>query len=74
MTVEEAFEITGLTSNGEINSPDWIKATNYWLGSADNADNVWRVNGEVSFLGRNYFIYDDIYGVRPVIEISKSLI
>lgn len=74
MTVEEAFEITGLTSNGEINSPDWIKATNYWLGSADNPYYVWYVYGEDSSLRNNYFGNDNNFGVRPVIEISKSLI
>ena len=79
MTVEEAYEITGLTSSGTINSPDWIKATNYWLGSADNAGSLWGVLGERSYLGGSGFRVDGSvggigYGVRPVIELSKSLI
>ena len=74
MTVEEAYEITGLTSSGTINSPDWIKATNYWLGSAGSAGVVWVVDGDRSRLIGNDFSCDFYYGVRPVIEISKSLI
>ena len=72
MTVEEAYEITGLTSSGTINSPDWIKATNYWLGSAGGPGDVWHVRGERSLLRRCSFV--DHFGVRPVIEISKDLI
>ena len=74
MTVEEAYEITGLTSSGTINSPDWIKATNYWLGSAGSAGVVWVVDGDRSRLIGKDFSCDFYYGVRPVIEISKSLI
>ena len=74
MTVEEAFKITGLTSYGTINSPDWIKSTNFWLGSAGAASGVWSVRGEGSRLDYYGFSSDGHYGVRPVIEISKSLI
>lgn len=48
---------------------------NYWLGSADDARGVWCVYGSY---GRVYyednFSYGGLYGVRPVIDISKSLI
>ena len=74
MTVEEAYEITGLTSSGTINSPDWIKSTNFWLGSAYNAKCVWFVNGGRSRLSYCNSSFADNCGVRPVIEISKSLI
>ena len=72
MTVGEAREITGLTTDGKITSPDWIKTTNYWLGSARSTDFVWSVYG--GFLSDGGFFDSINYGVRPVIEISKSLI
>ena len=72
MTVGEVKYITGLTETGTISSPDWIKTTNYWLGSADSAAGVWRVY--YGTLVSGLFDLDYIYGVRPVIEISKSLI
>ena len=50
----------------------WIYATTYWSGSAYNTRRVWFVisNG---YFGYNSFDYDNSYGVRPVIIISKSL-
>ena len=55
----------------------WVtygKSKYYWLGSAVDPGHVWRVYG-----GDSAFFSDDYYGsdkcgVRPVIEISKSLI
>ena len=77
ITVEEVFTITGLTSTGTISSPDWIKTTHYWLGSARGTNVVWRVSrgglGSIRYDG--YHNGDNLaYGVRSVIEISKSLI
>lgn len=72
MTVGEVKDITGLTDAGTISSPDWIKTTNYWLGSAFGASYVWRVGD--GLVDNGNFYRDSRYGVRPVIEISKSLI
>lgn len=74
ITVEEAFEITGLTKSGTIISPDWIKTTTYWLGSAYDSNYVWNVEGANRSLGGSSFRDSVNHGVRPVIEISKSLI
>ena len=46
----------------------------YWLGSARNASSVWNVNGHSGSLNSSYFGYTDVYGVRPVIEVSKDLL
>ena len=70
MIVGEVKNITGLTSYGTIGSPDWIKTTNYWLGSARDAGRVWVVGG--GRLSYSSYGSDSYYGVRPVIEISKS--
>ena len=72
MTVGEAREITGLTTAGKITSPDWIKTTNYWLGSANSTIGVWYVFDGI--LTDSFFFGSFGFGVRPVIEISKSLI
>ena len=45
----------------------------YWLGSAGNTYGVCYVNGDFGFIdGCDDYDFDDIYGVRPVIEISKT--
>ena len=54
-------------------APEWVYATTYWSGSASYTNHVWRVNSNGAFGDINYY-YDDGYGVRPVITISKSLI
>lgn len=46
----------------------------YWLGSAIDTDFVWGVDGRSSYLGSSNFSYASLFGVRPVIEISKDLI
>lgn len=60
----------------------WGKANNqgngnylcYWLGSAISTSGVWDVYGGSAFFHSDGFSYSGYYGVRPVIEISKSLI
>ena len=43
----------------------------FWLGSTNNTANVWVIYG--SYGDSDHCFYsDDTYGVRPVIEISKS--
>ena len=46
----------------------------YWLGSAYNAGRVWSVYGYDTDFDFSIFGDSRDYGVRPVIEISKSLI
>ena len=70
MTVGEVKDITGLTGSGAISSPAWITTTNYWLGSAYDTYGVWYVISGSLYV--NGYDIADIYGVRPVIEISKS--
>ena len=75
MTVEEVFALGGnKDNNSSASCPSWINTANFWLGSAYSTDYVWFVYGEISDLSINYFFYGGGYGVRPVIEISKSLI
>ena len=53
------------------NAPSFIYSTTYWLGSAYDANSVWRVRNGGDF---NYrYDYEYYIGVRPVIIISKSL-
>ena len=82
MTLEEVEDLGGSTSDWSTSGcPTWInkvdenKKLNFWLGSADSNFCVWVVFGGNSFLyGDDYDDYDDGFGVRPVIEISKSKI
>lgn len=75
MIVEEFFELTGMTASGIMPSelPSWLATTNYWLGSgSDIPSNVWSVYGTNKGLYRYDYQNNEIFGVRPVIEISKS--
>ena len=66
--------------------PDWLNATNFWLGSAGSNDGVWGYIGddgynslwtgkfEIHRLYRADYTNNNVFGIRPVIEISKSLI
>ena len=46
----------------------------FWLGSANNTNNVWNVNGENSNLNNNNFNNDNNYGVRPAFYKTKGYI
>lgn len=75
MTVEEVVALGGnMDNNNSSACPSWINTSNYWLGSASNSSFVWRVYGKVRHLYNCSFGYGGDFGVRPVIEISKSLI
>lgn len=56
--------------------PSWINSTTYWLSSANDSDIMWIVFGGNEWIRYNGFgnVYVNTCGVRPVIEISKSLI
>ena len=63
----------GCSEDGWICSeaPSWVYATSYWSGSADDTDFVWGVYSSASF-GSSTYNFDDYFGVRPVISISRS--
>ena len=48
----------------------WIYSTSYWSGSANSSNRVWNVDSNGYF--GSYYSYDNNFGVRPVIIISKS--
>ena len=54
------------------NKYPWIYSTSYWSGSARSARFVWDVDGS-GYFGEDSYTGVSIYGVRPVIIISKSL-
>ena len=75
MTVEEVVALGGsMDAYSTESCPSWINTANFWLGSANNTRGVWRVDGGIGSLYGISFRGDIDYGVRPVIEISKSLI
>ncbi len=49
----------------------FITNTSFWLGSAFNAYNVWRVSSSGEFSYSNYVV-DYSFGVRPVIIVEKN--
>lgn len=75
MTVGEVVALGGDMDNYDSSAcPSWINSSNYWLGSAYSAYFVWDVNGERGYLNYGNYGSGRYFGVRPVIEISKSLI
>ena len=50
----------------------WIYSTSYWSGSSYNTLDVWYVDSN-GYFDLNYYGIDNIFGVRPVIIISRSL-
>lgn len=72
MTYEEANSLKDTNSSILYGTNKKTGYLTYWLGSADDADFVWVVIGVSSDLDYTSFLND--IGVRPVIEISKSLI
>ena len=54
-----------------IGPSGFIRNTSFWLGSAFNAYNVWRVYSSDTFSYSNYVV-DYSFGVRPVIIVEKN--
>ena len=50
----------------------FIVNTSFWLGSAESYDNVFNVGVRRDFVGDFRYDNGNYFGVRPVIEISKS--
>ena len=63
---------SGITRSYSEDANSYIINGNYWLGSAHDPTDVWALYGDVSYL--SYFDYYGAWGVRPVIEIPRSLI
>lgn len=51
---------------------EWITDTSYWLGTADNGDMVWNTYTLRLFMSE--YSWDACAGIRPVVEISKTLL
>jgi hypothetical protein len=73
LTYTEATDSSiGCGSNSSYScSSGFIRNTSFWLGSASSNNYVWRVTTGGSFYDYPHS-FDDYYGVRPVIVISKS--
>jgi hypothetical protein len=70
----ESEDIGCDSSNHTCNdAPSWIYSTTYWTGSGDGDISVWIVASYGGFNLGDFYDYDNAYGVRPVIIISKSL-
>ena len=52
-------------------APSWVYATSYWSVSAIYSYYVWSVDSRGDFCYYDYD-YDDVFGVRPVITISRD--
>jgi type II secretory pathway pseudopilin PulG len=75
MKVEEVVALDGnMYTFDSSECPEWINTSSYWLSSTSYDAFVWDVVGDIGCLYDNGFNIDDNFGVRPVIEISKSLI
>ena len=72
-TAEEKTQIAKMLW-GQENTQSDGNYLYYWLGSANNSNFVWYVDGDNSNFYDDFFGIGGTYGVRPVINISKSLI
>ena len=52
-------------------APEWVYGTSYWSGAADVNDCVWIVASIGEFVNYNYYVFDYVYGVRPVIVLKS---
>ena len=74
MTHDEANTLKASYSSMIYGTETTAGYLNYWLGSAGYTNRVWSVFGGSSDFYNYYYDVSGICGVRPVIEISKSLI
>ena len=72
LTYEEVMNLKD--SYKDIIFVTYGKSKNYWLGSASKPSSVWRVYGSYGNVDSYNFSSSGYYGVRPVIDISKSAI
>ena len=74
MTLEEVEALGGDSDTNSIEDcPDFIDSTCHWLGSAANVNySAWYVDNFDGMINLSYGVGNNMYGVRPVIEISES--
>ena len=70
ITYEELIAL-GCSNSSCTSAPSWVYTTSYWSGSAYNIYGVWSVISYGNF--GSYYSSEYLFGVRPVIIISKSL-
>ena len=72
ITYEELISLGCSGNNYSCTSAtSWVYSTSYWTASAYNYRYVWYVLSNVHFDG-SFFDVPGLYGLRPVITISKS--
>ena len=81
LSYEEADALKSkASSNTKIDTMLWGKANSangflaYWLGSANNTNNVWNVNGNNGNLNNNNFSNSNNNGVHPAFYKTKDYI
>ena len=52
-------------------APSWLYGTRFWLGNPINFQAPWVISSGGSYGASNTYSRDYLYGVRPVIEITK---
>ena len=71
LITKEELEGLGCSNKSCKTAPSWVYTTSYWTGTAESSSYVWRVYNTGGFYF-NYYYYEDLYGCRPVIVISKD--
>ena len=71
LTYSEATSSSIGCSGSSCPDNGFIRNTSFWLGSAYGSDFLWSVYSGGSFR-YSYYNYDNTFGVRPVIVLSKS--
>ena len=71
ITIEELTSL-GCASSSCYYAPSWVSATSYWTGTAYNTKILWNVDSGKGFYSN--YPYNNHFGVRPVIVISKDYI
>ena len=67
----DEFGCVKSTNSCTKSSHPWIYSTSYWTGSAEDEENVWRVDSSGGFYAQQANTAN-LWGVRPVIIISKD--
>ena len=69
-------ELESLGCSGSVcnEAPSWVYSTSYSSGSAKDSSHIWGILSTNAFDACNYTYVHIMFGVRPVITISRSLI
>lgn len=76
MTLDEVLKLgANKDTYTTENCPEWINISlYYWLGTAQDINQVWYLNGNSKECSYFNYYYGSPSQIRPVIEISKSKI